>query len=175
VSKTVDDITIQLPLELNHPCEELFWFVRRRAAVDLNEWTNYSSVPWYQQDAVYNPAGPLMVRGALYINGQPVVEDGEEYFRRTLAQHHRGGYTSYVQYIYGYTFAEAPGRRQPSGHVNMSRASDVKLVLTVAPPQASTIGVGEPGGSVEWEVVVYAHCLNWLRFENGIVNRLFSS
>lgn len=175
VTKTADDITIQLPLELNHPCEELFWFVRRRAAVELNEWTNYSSVPWYQQDAVYNPAGPLMVRGALYINGQPVVEDGEEYFRRTLAQHHRGGYTSYVQYIYGYTFAEAPGRRQPSGHVNMSRASDVKLVLTVAPPQASTVGGDLPGSSVEWEVVVYAHCLNWLRFENGIVNRLFSS
>ena len=170
VNKTVDNITIQLPLELNHPCEELFWFVRRKAATDLNEWTNYSSVPWYQQDTVYNPPGPLLVSGTLYINGQPVAEGNEAYFRRTLAQHHRGSYTSYIQYIYGYTFAEAPGRRQPSGHVNMSRANDVKLTLTVEPPMAGTVGE-----SVEWEVVVYAHCMNWLRFENGIVNRLFSS
>lgn len=175
VNKLDDRITVQLPLELNHPCEELLWFVRRKAATDLNEWTNYSSVPWHQQDPVYNPPGPLLVSGALYINGQPVAEGNEAYFRRTLAQHHRGSYTSYVQYIYGYTFAEAPGRRQPSGHVNMSRANDVKLTLTVEPPGASTIGIDQPGGSLEWEVVVYAHCLNWLRFENGIVNRLFSS
>ncbi len=186
VNKLEDRITVQLPLELNHPCEELFWFVRRKAASDLNEWTNYSSVPWYQQDVVFNPPEPLLVSGALYINGQPIAEGDEAYFRRTLAQHHQGAWTSYVQYIYGYTFAEAPGRRQPSGHVNMSRANDVKLTLTVEPPRTGTTprmgdglqgpaGVDLPGGSLEWEIVVYAHCLNWLRFENGIVNRLFSS
>jgi hypothetical protein len=167
VMKTADAITIQLPLELNHPCEELFWFVRRRESRQLNEWTNYGSVPWHRVDPVYRPAGPLLVRGALYINGQPVVEEDEAYFRRTLALHHKGGIAAYNKYIYGYCFGSTPGGRQPSGHINMSRAQDVKLVLTV--------GAHEQQGAGEWEVVVYAHCMNWLRFENGLVNRLFSS
>ena len=37
---TADTITIQLPLEANHPMEEILWFLRRKAAViNNNEWT----------------------------------------------------------------------------------------------------------------------------------------
>jgi hypothetical protein len=69
--------------------------------------------------------------------------------------------------VYGYVFSRAPGERQPAGHVNMSRANDVKLALTVELPA--------DGLDQEWTVAVYAHCMNWIRFENGLANRLYSS
>ena len=41
---SVDTVTVTLPLECNGPVEELFWFVRRKAVNQNNEWTNYSRV-----------------------------------------------------------------------------------------------------------------------------------
>ena len=39
-----DTIRVQLPLEANHPLEEIIWFVRRKGVVENNAWTNYTSV-----------------------------------------------------------------------------------------------------------------------------------
>ena len=168
VNKVGDTVSIQLPLELNNPCEEIWWVVRRKAATDLNEWTNYSATPWSVRDPIYNPPAPALVRGSLYINGQPVAEDQPEtYYRRCVADAHKGGIVPYDRYIYGYVFSRRPGERQPAGHVNMSRATDVKLALTVEMPA--------DGLDQEWTVAVYAHCMNWMRFENGLANRLYSS
>lgn len=168
VNKVGDTVSIQLPLELNNPCEEIWWVVRRKAATDLNEWINYSATPWTVRDPVYNPPAPALVRGSLYINGQPIAEDQPEtYYRRCVADAHKGGIVPYDRYIYGYVFSRRPGERQPAGHVNMSRATDVKLALTVEMPA--------DGLDQEWTVAVYAHCMNWMRFENGIANRLYSS
>ena len=51
--------------------------------------------------------------------------------------------------------------------MNASRSSDVRLRVEVRPP----------GGTedLEFEVCVFALSLNWVRFENGIANRVFSS
>ena len=168
VNKVGAQVSIQLPLELNNPCEEVWWVVRRKAATTMNEWTNYSATPWFARDDVYNPAAPALVRGSVYINGQPVAEDQpESYYRRCVAEAHKGGIVPYDRYVYGYVFSRAPGERQPAGHVNMSRANDVKLALTVELPA--------DGLDQEWTVAVYAHCMNWMRFENGLANRLYSS
>ena len=168
INKVGDNVSIQLPLELNNPCEEIMWVIRRRAATDAREWTNYSAVPWFATDPVYNPPTGSLVRASIYINGQPIAEDETgDYYRRAIAKTHRGAITSYDRYIYGYVFSRQPGQRQPYGHVNMSRANDIKLNLTVQVP--------DDGLEQEWTVSVYANCMNWMRFENGLANRLYSS
>lgn len=168
VNKIGDTVSVQLPLELNNPCEEIIWVLRRKAATQAGEWTNYSAIPWWVTDPIYNPPCSALVRASVYINGQPVAEnEPESYYRRAVADVHKGAITAYDKYIYGYVFSRRPGERQPAGHVNMSRASSVKLALTVEMPA--------DGLDQEWTVSVYAHCMNWMRFENGIANRLYSS
>jgi hypothetical protein len=164
VNKTADAITVQLPLELNNPCEEIVWFIRRRAAEDANEWTNYGAVRWLELDSVYNPQAPMLISASLQINGQSITEEEPEYYyRRNAAEAHKGGIIAYDRYIYGYSFSKAPERRQPTGHVNMSRANSIRLNLTIE------------SGYGEWSVVVFGLAMNWLRFENGIANKLYSS
>ena len=169
VNKSASDtITVQLPLEANHPVEEIIWFVRRKAAIiENNEWTNYTSVISGEYDPVFNPPKAFVKSAIIQVNGIELISAEEEYFRQLLARHHLGGITSYASYIYGYPIAKKPADHQPSGTLNASRAQSVRLTLTVMPP----------GGAYnqEWEVVVYVIGLRWLRFENGIGNRMFDS
>ena len=54
ISKSSNDsITIQLPLEANHPLEEIIWFVRRKETANNNEWINFSAVLEREYDATY--------------------------------------------------------------------------------------------------------------------------
>jgi hypothetical protein len=178
-----DSVEIQLPLELNHPVEELIWFVRRKGVAVNNEWTNYTSLLEQQRATLgTNPAAqaPAPIRrGRIQINGLDLVEADGDYFRRGIADAHAGGggILPYQACIYGYSFARAPGKHQPSGWMNASRAWTIRLSLEVATPPALT---GLPAGfdstvGNTWEVRVYAVAMNWLRFENGIANRMFTS
>ena len=72
----------------------------------------------------------------------------------------------YNKYIYGYPFARNPGEHQPSGTLNASRVQSLRLTLTVQVPTSLY--------DTSWEVKVYCIGLNWLRFENGIANKLFT-
>jgi len=157
---TSDTITVQLPLELNHPMEEIIWFVRRKGTHLNNEWTNYSSVLALDYDATYNPKGPLVTSASLQFNGVEIVNADEQYFRRTLSKAHKG--TSYFSYIYGYSFAKNPGEHQPSGTLNASRLQTVRLTLSII---ANDL----------WEVKVFVVGLQWLRFQNGIANPMFQN
>jgi hypothetical protein len=49
--------------------------------------------------------------------------------------------------------------------LNASRSQSVRLTMTVTPP-------GGPFDQ-EWEVVVFVLGFRWLRFENGIANKMF--
>jgi hypothetical protein len=158
-----DTITIQLPLEANHPMEEILWFVRRKTG--RNEWTNYSSVTNAEYDPIYAPAKPFLQSATLQINGIDVIHADELYFRDHIARKHRGGIVAFNSYIYGYSFARFPSEHQPSGTVNASRTQNIRLTLTVSPP----------GEANEWEVAVYVIGLRWLRFENGLGNKMFES
>ena len=161
VNKTSSDtIQVQLPLEANHPMEEILWFVRRKDVAGNNEWTNYSSVIQKELDPIYNPPGPLLVSASLQFNGVDIVSQDEKWFRQNTSLRHKGGYSAYSSYIYGYSFATNPGEHQPSGTANASRLQTVRLNLTV-------------NGVAEWEVKVFVITLQWLRFQDGISNLMY--
>ena len=167
LSKTSNDtITIQLPLEANHPLEEIIWFVRRKEVSNNNEWTNYSGVLEREYDPIYNPLRPMMKKAILQANGINICDASEQYYRQLISSHHKGGITSFNKYIYGYTFANHPGEHQPSGSLNASRLQSLRLTLEVQPPSS----IYDTG----WEVKVFCIGFNWIRFENGICNKLFT-
>lgn len=164
---TTDSITVQLPLEANHPLEEIVWFVRRKATANNNEWINYSSVLEREYDATFNPRTPLLIRAVLQVNGQTLCDAPEQYYRQLIATHHKGGIVPYRRFIYGYPFARHPSEEhQPSGSLNASRVQSIRLTLEVKQP----ISQYDTG----WEVKVFCIGLNWIRFENGIANKLFT-
>ena len=105
-----DSVEIQLPLELNHPVEELIWVVRRKGVVLNNEWTNYTTLLESQRtaiDPITAPADPslstpaFVLRGKIQINGLDLIEADGDFFRREIARVHRGGLTPYLAGIYG--------------------------------------------------------------------------
>ena len=165
-ANTSNTIQVQLPLEVNHPMEEIIWFVRRKATHNNNEWTNYTSVIAPEYDATYNPPRPLLQRAVLQLNGTELINQDEQWFRQHIASVHKGGAAAYESYIYGYSFATNPAEHQPSGTANASRLQSVRLTLDVSPP----------GGEYEqdWEVKVFVVTLQWLRFENGMGNKMFT-
>jgi hypothetical protein len=163
VAKTGGDtIRISLPLEANHPLEEILWIVRRKDVNLNNEWTNYGSVCEKDYDPIFNEQTPLLVNAILQVNGITLCEAGEQYYRELIAKTHRGGILSYTNFIYGYPFARTPGEHQPSGTLNASRVQNLRLLLEVK---------GTKG--IEWEIKVFCLGLNWLRFENGLANSIF--
>lgn len=157
-----DTIRIALPLEANHPLEEMIWYIRRKDTNLNNEWVNYGSVLEKDYDPVYNPPQPLLVSAVLQVNGVTICDAPEDYYRELIARHHRGGIIPYNKFIYGYPFARHPGEHQPSGTLNASKVQSLRLVLEV-----------KGGGGVEWEVKVFCMGLNWLRFQNGMANPIF--
>ena len=174
-----DTVDIQLPLELNHPVIELRWMFRRKAVRINNEWANFTPSIGLEStpDTVYPP---WLQTATIRINGSEVITADGDWFRHHIASKHRGGITAYQSHLYGYSFAEDPQTHQPTGTANMSRATSVTLTLRVNQPMAmdrTTLGQAcqfdsdEVGG---WEVFVYAVYYNWLRFENGICNRMFT-
>jgi hypothetical protein len=172
-----DVVEIQLPLELNHPVTELIWVLRRKAVKINNEWANFSpnisleSSPSMQYPSWINQA-------TIRINGSEVISAPGDWFREHIARKHEGGLTAYRQYVYGYSFAEYPADHQPSGTANMSKATSVTLNLRVNIPITTTLPedcIFDPAVVGGWEVFVYAMHYNWLRFENGICNQLFSN
>ena len=155
-----DTVRISLPLEANHPLEEILWFVRRKDTDGNNEWTNYGSVLEKDYDAVYNKPEPLLVNAIVQVNGVTICDAEEGYYRELIARHHRGGIVPYERFIYGYPFARHPSDHQPSGTLNASRVQSLRLVLEVK-------------GGAEWEVKVFCLGINWLRFQNGLAGSVF--
>jgi hypothetical protein len=162
INKTADLVQIQLPIEANGPMEELIWFVRRKDATAAREWTNFSAVTGAEFDPVYNPLTPLLQKAKLQCNGIDLVSQDERWFRQHSSMIHKGGIASYTHFIYGYSFAASPGEHQPSGTVNASRLQTIRLTLDV-------IAAGA------WEVKVFVLGIDWIRFQNGIANRMFST
>jgi len=172
-------VEIQLPLELNHPTVELLWVFRRKAVLINNEWSNFTPAIGLESDPtkVYPP---WLDWATIRINGSELISADGNWFREHIASSHRGGLISYDSYTYGYTFAKSPEEHQPTGTANMSRATSVTLNLRVNQPIAKDLStlnppcVFDPTTVGGWEVFVFAIHYNWLRFENGICNRMFT-
>lgn len=169
-------VEIQLPLELNHPVTEIMWVFRRKAVLINNEWTNFTPAISYQTNP--NKVFPEWLDHArIRINGMELISESGKWFREHIAGVHKGGIISYNSYVYGYSFSKYPDEHQPSGSANMSKAASVTLNLKVNTPIPVDVAVGEHFDPITvggWEVFVFAIHYNWLRFENGICNRLFS-
>jgi len=146
--------------------EEILWFVRRKAVANNNEWTNYSAVLSPDYNPVFNPFRPLLQRAALQLNGIDLIRQEEQWFRQHIASVHASGAASYNSFIYGYSFAKNPGEHQPSGTANASRLQSVRLTLDVSPPGGTS--------DQEWEVKVFVITLEWLRFQNGMANKMYT-
>ena len=171
-------VEIQLPLELNHPTVELLWVFRRKAVLINNEWANFTPSIGLETDPtkVYPP---WLDWATIRINGSELISADGNWFREHIASSHRGGLISYNSYTYGYTFAKTPEDHQPSGTANMSKATSVTLNLRVNQPIARDLSMLSPSCVFDpairgWEVFVFAIHYNWLRFENGICNRMFT-
>jgi hypothetical protein len=164
IGKRQDVIRIQLPLEANHPIEEILWFVRRKGTNSNNEWTNFTGLlesEWNARAATK----PMLQRAILQANGTVLCDADEQFYREGIASAHRGGFAAYSRFVYGYSFAKKPGEHQPSGSLNASRLNSLRLTLDVMPP----------GGVLDasWEVKVFCIGMNWMRFENGLANPMF--
>jgi hypothetical protein len=173
-SANTDVVSVQLPIEANHPLEEIIWVVRRRAVRENNEWYNFGS--FLERDFAYAPAleqTPLMMAAKIQANGQTLVEGDERYFRRQIGRHHNGGVVAYTQYIYGYSFAKSPGTHQPSGTANASRLNSLRLAIDVQVPSVFQNPAAHASKDITWEVRVYVLALNWMRVQNGLVNRVY--
>ena len=166
-NKTSSDIIqVQLPLEVNHPMEEIIWFVRRKSTANNNEWTNYSAVMSAEYNPIYNPFRPLLQNAVIQLNGIELINQEEQWFRQHISLAHKGGAAAYDSFVYGYSFAKNPADHQPSGTANASRLQSLRLSLDVT----------QPGGNFEqdWEVKVFVITLQWLRFQNGLANKMFA-
>jgi hypothetical protein len=164
IGKRQDAIRIQLPLEANHPIEEIIWFIRRKGTGINNEWTNFTGVlesEWSARAA----QKPLLQNAIIQVNGTVLCDADEQFYREGIASAHRGGFAAYSRFIYGYSFGKMPGEHQPSGSMNASRLNALRLILDVVPP----------GGVLDasWEVKVFCIGMNWMRFENGLANPMF--
>jgi hypothetical protein len=160
-------VSLQLPLEVNGPIEEFIWFVRRKAVLVNNEWINLSNRLESEYNPIFRPLESMLVSATIQVDGIELIQADGEFFRKEIAKRHRGGIVAYNSFVYGYTFSQTPGQQNPGGWMNASRSQDVRLRVDVRPP----------GGSedLEFEVVVFSINLNWVRFQNGIANRVFSS
>jgi hypothetical protein len=170
-----DFIEVQLPLELNHPVVEILWVLRRKAAKINNEWSNFTpNISFESSPTMVYP--PWVNQATIRINGSEVITAEGDWFKEHIARKHQGGLTAYNASVYGYSFAEYPAEHQPSGTANMSKASSVTLNLRVNPPIVQPLPNADFDPNLGgWEVFVYAMYYNWIRYENGICNKLFSS
>lgn len=171
-----DTVEIQLPLELNHPVVEIVWVFRRKAVLINNEWANFSPAISLETNPkkIYPP---WLDHASIRLNGSELISADGNWFREHISSLHKGGFISYASYTYGYSFASYPDQHQPSGTANMSRTTSISLNLRVNTPivkQLNPSAVFDPNTVGGWEVFVYAIHYNWIRFENGICNRIFS-
>jgi hypothetical protein len=164
---------------LNHPTVELLWVFRRKAVLVNNEWANFTPAISFET----NPSKvypPWLDYATIRINGSELISADGNWFREHIAQAHRGGLITYNSHTYGYSFARYPDEHQPSGTANMSRATSVTLNLRVNQPIVKDLNTLNPPCEFDpaavggWEVFVFAIHYNWLRFENGICNRMFT-
>jgi hypothetical protein len=166
---TQNSILVGLPLTaLNNPLRRLFFFLRRKAVFRFNEWTNFGSRLEDEVDPVFSPQKPLLKRAKLLVGTVFLADQPESWWRYTGSAELPGVANLYSQYIYSISFDGNMDTFAPQGGtVNASRV-DIRLDLEVEPP------VSAAGITTEWEVVVFGVGYNWMRFQNGIANLLYT-
>jgi hypothetical protein len=168
-----DTIQFLLPLEMNGPVEELLWVLRRKAAAVNNEWIRFGPATTFDY-LTYGCSVPdnfddPVVEARIILNGiEAMKRTGYEI--RCLED----GATKITadNWIYRYNWCN-PAIKE--GHMNASRIQSIQLALTLRNTlpilQNGLDGFDELNG---WEIYVFSAGMNWLRFENTVVGRVFS-
>ena len=161
-----DTITVSLPLDAaNGPVREIIWFVRRKAIYKYNSWSNYGAYMEDEVDPVFKPQRPLLKRAVIRMGAVVWADQDELWWRQRGALSHPGNSQMMSSYVYAYSFGDDPVKFGPNGTVNASR-TPLRLDLTVQPPADVD--------DAAWEVQVYVLAYNWIRFQGGLAQRLFS-
>lgn len=161
-----DQILVSLPLEAaNGPIRQIVWFLRRKENWRFNSWTNYGAYLEDEIIPIYKPQRPLLKKATLRVGTVIWAEQDEFWWRYRGALQNPGETQLLDSYIYAYSFASDPTKFSPTGSVNASRAG-LRLDLVVSQP--------EDVDNREWEVQVFVLSHNWIRFQNGIAERLFA-
>jgi hypothetical protein len=164
-----NSILIALPLtSFNNPVRRIFFFVRRKAVFRYNEWGNYGSRLSDEIDATWSPQKPMLQRAKLLVGTVFLIDQPETWWRSSASKDLPGGVQLFDNYIYSTSFDGDRDTFAPQGGTLNSSRVDLRLDLEVEPPTSSN------GASVEWEVVVFGLTYNWLRFQNGIANLMFT-
>jgi hypothetical protein len=184
--RTCGAMKFWIPLkDLNGPVRELAWFVRRKAAWRYSEWTNYGLL---MEDALVASVNedspdespisvqePILRSATLQVGNAVWRSEDERWWRYEYGMAHRGGVRATYGMVYGFCFGEGglwhPEDLAPAGTVNASRA-DIRLELEL---NLSADGPDAACGEVpsQYEVVVFATTMNWLRFVKGQAVPLF--
>jgi len=177
-----DSIELSIPLELNNPCQEILWIFRRKSAQINNDWGNFTPQTETMIVAGSGRIYPAWLQEAVLMgNGMTIERADGDWWRQGIAGAHRGGWNAYASYVYGYSFAKMPDDYEPSGSANMSRMNSVRLNCTVRVPfpatnlTQTTLDGFDADVLQGWEMAIYSVHMNWLRFENGMCSRIFSS
>lgn len=161
-----DQIHVSLPLDaVNGPVRQIIWFLRRKANKYFNSWTNYGAYLEDEIIPIFKPQRPLLKKATLRVGTVVWAEQDEFWWRYRGALQNPGEIQLLNSYIYAYSFASDPTKFGPTGSVNASRA-DLRLDLVVDQPSGVT--------DREWEVQVFVLGHNWLRFQNGLAERMFT-
>lgn len=162
-TESLQGLNNQIKLSFNHPCKELYWFVRRSDVVDGSsndtlDYTNYTTVATDSNGA--NPVATAKLR----LNGQDrfAVRDGA-YFR--YVQHFQHHTNTGAEGLCVYSFALLPEDHQPSGTVNMSRIDNATLNVQLVSAMSG----------VSCAINVYALNYNILRIASGMGGLAFAS
>jgi hypothetical protein len=145
---------VRVSLNFNHPCLELFWFVRRQCQEKANEWFNWSGLDG--QDPV--------VSAALFLNNQARFSNKPGTWFR-LVQPYQFHSNIPECYLYVYSFALHPEDASPSGSCNFSRVDHVDLTLQLQD------GLGRE----QVTVMVFARNWNVLRFREGLAGLAYAT
>ena len=166
---SADSILVGLPLtSLNNPLRRLFFFLRRKGVFRYNEWTNFGSRLEDEVDATYSPQKPMLRRAKLLVGTVVLADQPERWWRSVDTINLPGAAELYNKFIYSIAFDGDRDTFGPQGGtLNASRA-DIRLDLEVEPPKSAA------GINTEWEVVVFGVGYNWLRFQNGIANLMYT-
>ncbi len=166
-------INFLLPLELNGPVEKLVWVLRRKAAVLNNDWVTFG--PALPLDyTVWGATKPVqfddpVVEARILLNGIETMKKSGYELRNMQAD---STVVSADNWIYQYSFSSMC--IEGNGYFNASRIQTIQLALTVRNTMEIPSGVGGDFNELNgWEIFVFGEGVNWLRFQNTQVGRIF--
>jgi hypothetical protein len=160
--------TIQVPMEFNNPIRELYWVLQRNAALNANQYFNYTNYAIGESASSYQN---LITTALLRIEGYDRFDIRPAEYFRLVQPFHYHSVVPINDYVYSYSFCFRPEEVQPSGSMNASRLNTMTLQLELN-NFLTPAGLNTPQRGMA-NVRIYALNHNILRIVNGFGGILF--